>query len=156
MSHFTAEPAGTAEVQMTRYDQRIGPREVLERLREATIDQSIEEMRRLYAVDAVHEFPFTRPGLPSRLEGREEIMDWITEVWSAYPLRFDSYRTLAVHATTDSETIVVEQEARGRSGAAGEVTLPNIMVLTARNGQVTHLRDYVNIMAAEAATGERA
>jgi ketosteroid isomerase-like protein len=27
------------------------------------------------------------------------------------------------------------------------------MVLTARNGQVTHLRDYVNIMAAEAAIG---
>jgi ketosteroid isomerase-like protein len=152
MSHITYEPGGT-EVEMTHYDQGIGPREVLERLREATVNQSAEEMRRLYAVDAVHEFPFTRPGLPSRLEGRDEIMDWITEVWSAYPLRYDSYRTLAVHATSDPETIVVEQEALGTSGSAGAVTLPNIMVLTAHNGQITHLRDYVNIMAAEAAIG---
>lgn len=80
---------------------------------------------------------FTRPGLPSRLEGRDEIMNWITEVWSAYPLRYEGYRTLAIHATSDRATIIVEQEALGTSGSAGEVTLPNIMVLTARNGQVT-------------------
>ncbi|HEY0472301.1 MAG TPA: nuclear transport factor 2 family protein [Kribbella sp.] len=138
---------------MTQYEQDAGAREVLERLREATINQSAEDMRRLYAVDAVHEFPFTRPGLPSRLEGRDEIMNWITEVWSAYSLRYERYRTLAIYDTSDRGTIVVEQEALGASETAGEVTLPNIMVLTARNGQVTHLRDYVNIMAAEAAIG---
>jgi ketosteroid isomerase-like protein len=136
---------------MTQYEA--GTQEVLERLREATVNQSTENMRRLYAVDAVHEFPFTRPGLPSRLEGREEIMNWITEVWSRYPLRYDRYRTLAVHATSDPETIVVEQEALGTNGSADQVVLPNIMVLTTRNGQVTHLRDYVNIMAAEVAIG---
>jgi ketosteroid isomerase-like protein len=80
-------------------------------------------------------------------------MNWITEVWSAYSLRYERYRTLAIYDTSDRGTIVVEQEALGASETAGEVTLPNIMVLTARNGQVTHLRDYVNIMAAEAAIG---
>ena len=138
---------------MTQYEQEAGAREILERLRQAAINQSADDMRRLYAVDAVHEFPFTRPGLPSRLEGRDEIMNWITGVWSAYPLRYGRYRTLAIYDTSDRGTIVVEQEAVGASGSAGEVALPNIMVLTARNGQITRLRDYVNIMAAEAAVG---
>lgn len=51
-------------------EQEAGAREVLERFRQAAISQSVDDMSRLYAVDAVHEFPFTRPGLPSRLEGR--------------------------------------------------------------------------------------
>jgi hypothetical protein len=32
-----------------------------------------EALRR--GIDAVHEFPFTRPGAPSRLEGRDEIVN---------------------------------------------------------------------------------
>lgn len=51
------------------------PREVLELLREASIMQSADALRHLYAVDAIYEFPFTRPGLPDRLEGRAEIVD---------------------------------------------------------------------------------
>jgi ketosteroid isomerase-like protein len=51
------------------------------------------------------------------------------------------------------ETIIVEQEVLGTSASTGEFTLPNIVVLTARNGQIMHLRDYVNIPAAAAAMG---
>jgi hypothetical protein len=64
-------------------EQVPGPREVLERWRQAVITQSTEDMRSLYAPDAIHEFPFTRPGLPSRLEGREEIVNWIAAGWQA-------------------------------------------------------------------------
>jgi uncharacterized protein len=46
-----------------------GPREVLERFHQAAIDQSLASMVDLYADDAVHEFPFTWPGVPSRLQG---------------------------------------------------------------------------------------
>ena len=63
--------------------QKIGAREVLERFRHAAINRSADEMSRLYAVDAVHEFPFTAPGLPSRLEGRDDIMSWTTAAWTA-------------------------------------------------------------------------
>lgn len=110
-------------------------------------------MRRVYAPEAVHEFPFACPGVPSRLEGRDEIVDWIAAGWKANDLRFERYRTLAVHDTADPATIVVEQEALGTSVATGEFALPNIIVLTARNGQIAHLRDYVNILAAAAAKG---
>jgi ketosteroid isomerase-like protein len=127
-----------------------GPREVLEQCRQAAINQSVDDLRRVYAADAVHEFPFTLPGVPARLEGRDEIVNWIAAGWKANPLRYERYRTLAVHDTGDPETIIVEQEALGTSASTGEFTLPNIVVLTARNGQIAHLRDYLNTLAAAA------
>jgi ketosteroid isomerase-like protein len=130
-----------------------GAREVLERLRQAAISQSADDMSRVYGADAVHEFPFTRPGVPSRLDGRDEIVNWITAGWKAYPLEYERYRTLAIHDTSDPETIVVEQEALGTSASTGEFALPNIIVLTVRNGQIVRLRDYVNIPAAAVAMG---
>lgn len=133
--------------------QESGPRAVLERWRRASIAQSADDIRRVYAADAVHEFPFTRPGLPSRLEGRDEIVSWIVAGWQANALKYEHYRTLAIHDTDDPATIVVEQEAVGTSTVTGEFTLPNIVVLTARGGQVACLRDYVNILAASAVMG---
>jgi ketosteroid isomerase-like protein len=133
--------------------QEAGAREVLERFRQAAISQSADDMSRVYAADAVHEFPFTRPGVPSRLEGRDEIVTWIAAGWKANALKYERYRTLAIHHTSDPDTIIVEQEALGTSASAGEFALPNIVVLTARNGQIARLRDYVNILAAAAAMG---
>jgi ketosteroid isomerase-like protein len=130
-----------------------GPREVLEHYRQAAIDQSVDDMRRVYAADAVHEFPFAYPGVPARFEGRDDIVNWIAAGWKANLLRYERYRTLAMHDTGDPETIIVEQEALGTSAATGEFTLPNIIVLTARDGQIAHLRDYVNVLAAAAALG---
>jgi ketosteroid isomerase-like protein len=108
-------------------------------------------MSLLYAVDALHEFPFTQPGWPSRLEGREEIMKVITEGWQSHLLKYEGYRTLAIYGTDDPETIIVEQEALGTSASTGEFALPNVLVLTVRNGQIVRLRDYVNVAAAAAA-----
>jgi ketosteroid isomerase-like protein len=128
-----------------------GPREVLERWRQASIGRSAEDMSRLYAADAVHEFPFTLPGVPSRLEGRDQIVAWMAEGWRTGPLTYERYRTLAVHDTGDPNTIVVEQEALGTSAATGRFALPNIVVLTVRDGEIVRLRDYVNVAAAAAA-----
>jgi len=133
--------------------QQAGPRDVLERFRQAAISQSADDMRRLYAADAIHEFPFNAPGVPSRLEGRDEIVNWVAAGWKANPLKYERYRTLAVHDTGDPGTIIVEQEAVGTSATTGEFALPNIVVLTVRNGQIARLRDYVNILAAAAAIG---
>ncbi|MEC3973857.1 nuclear transport factor 2 family protein [Amycolatopsis sp. H20-H5] len=130
-----------------------GPRQVLERWRQAAISQSAEDMGRVYTMDAIHEFPFTRPELPSRLEGRDEIVSWATAAWKTAAFKYDRYRTLAIHDTHDPDTIVVEQEALGTSAATGEFALPNIVVLTVRNGQIAHLHDYVNILAATAVMG---
>jgi ketosteroid isomerase-like protein len=138
---------------LIEHEQEAGPRAVLERFRQAAIGQSADDMRRVYALDAVHEFPFTRPGLPSRLEGRDEIMGWTAAVWQTNTFKYERYRTLAIHDTNDPDTIIVEQEAIGTGTSTGEFALPNIIVLTVRNGRIAHLRDYVNIVAATAAVG---
>lgn len=130
-----------------------GAREVLERFRQAAISQSADDMSHLHAADAVHEFPFTRPGLPSRLEGRDEIVNFMAAGWQAFGLKYERYRTHAIHDTSDPETIIVEQEVLGTSASSGEFALPNIVVLTTRNGQIIRLRDYVSIPAAAAAMG---
>ena len=80
-------------------------------------------------------------------------MDWIAAGWQANTLRYERYRTLAIHDTDDPATIIVEQEALGTSTSTGEFALPNIVVLTVRDGQIARLRDYVNILAATAAMG---
>ena len=105
-------------------EHEAGPREVLERLRQAAISQSADDMSSVYAVDAVHEFPFTRPGVPSRLDGRDEIVNWIAAGWKAYPLKYERYRTLAIYDTSDPETIIVEQEALGTSASTGSSRFP--------------------------------
>ena len=81
-----------------------GPRVVLERWRHASISQSVDEIERVYAVDAVHEFPFTSEGLPTRLEGRDNIVNWIAAGWKATSLKYDRYRTLAIHDTADPDS----------------------------------------------------
>ncbi|HVV18859.1 MAG TPA: nuclear transport factor 2 family protein [Pseudonocardiaceae bacterium] len=128
-------------------------RAVLERMRQVAVDRSADDLRDLYAVDAVHEFPFAYPGMPSRLDGRDAIVDWITAGWRDFPLRYERYRTIAVHDTGDPATIVVEQEAIGTSTATGGFALPNIVVLTTRAGRIAHVRDYVDVRAAAAALG---
>jgi ketosteroid isomerase-like protein len=131
----------------------VGALEVLERMRDAAIARSAGDMSSVYAVDAVHEFPFARPGVPSRLEGRDTIMSFITTFWSTSPLRYERYRTIAIHGTADPDTIIVEQEVEGTSSTTGSFVLPNIVVLKARHGQIAHLRDYANLLAVEEAVG---
>jgi ketosteroid isomerase-like protein len=151
--HGHRTDAGELDRRAALDGQEAGAREVLERFRQAAISQSADDMSRVYADDAVHEFPFTRPGLPSRLEGRDEIVNWIAAGWKANALKYERYRTLAIHHTSDPDTIIVEQEALGTSASTGEFALPNVIVLTASNGQIVRVRDYVNILAAAAAMG---
>lgn len=132
----------------------LAPREVLTRFQRAAIDRALTSFVDLYAADAVHEFPFTRPGVPSRLQGREEIGAFTQASWEASPLRYAAYRNVVVHQTADPEVIIVEQEVAGTVATTGRAfTLPNIMVLRVRDGRIVHLRDYVNVLAVAEAMG---
>ncbi|MBO0813008.1 MAG: nuclear transport factor 2 family protein [Microlunatus sp.] len=132
-------------------DQQTGPLEVFERYRQATLDHSPSAIGELFGEAATLEFPFTRPGLPSRLEGRAAIVEWIGHSWGS--LTYDAYETIAIHTTGDPETIIVEQAAIGTRAGTGDFRLPNIVVFTARAGKIIRLRDYVNVLAALDAIG---
>ena len=129
-----------------------GAGQVLERVRSAAIAQSASEMAQLYAVDAVHEFPFTRPGAPSRLVGRDAIMEFIVASWKG-PLKYERYQTLSAYTTNDPSTVVVQQDVYGTSSATGPFVLPNLVVLTVAGSEIQRFRDFVNILAAFEAMG---
>jgi ketosteroid isomerase-like protein len=130
-----------------------GALDVLDRMRDAAITRSAAAMSRVYATDAVHEFPFARPGVPARMEGLDAIMGFIAAFWASTPLRYERYRTIAIHGASDPDTIVVEQEVEGTSSTTGSFVLPNVMVIKTRHGQIAHVRDYASLPAVEAATG---
>jgi ketosteroid isomerase-like protein len=68
-------------------------------------------------------------------------------------LKYERYRTIAIHETTAPDTIIVEQEVEGASSTTGRFVLPNLLILTSRNGTIAHLRDYENVLAAAEAMG---
>jgi ketosteroid isomerase-like protein len=128
---------------------------VLDRLRVASIAQDAVGLAQMYAEDAVHEFPFTTPGGPTRIEGRAAIGEFVATVYRSLPLRYTGYRTIAVHQV-DGTTLVVEQEALGVNAATGaRFALPNVAVIEVDpQGLIASFRDYVNPAAvAEALAG---
>lgn len=127
--------------------------QILERMRAAAIAQAASEMEQLYAVDAVHEFPFTRPGIPSCLVGRDAIMAFIAASWESSPLKYERYQTLSAYTTNDPGTVVVQQDVYGTSSTTGSFVLPNLVVLTVTGGEIQRYRDFVNILAASEAMG---
>ena len=93
--------------------------DLLENLRAESIAQDAMGLAALYAEDAVHEFPFTTPGGPTRIEGRAGNRQGpVGTVYRSLPLRYTAYRTIAVHQVSET-TLVVEQDALGINTKTG-------------------------------------
>ena len=102
----------------------------------------------LLADNVVVEAPFASPGRPARFEGKRQWLDFANPQRAAFPVHIDTCRVLAIHDTTDPETIVVEYELSGSSAPTNRSgTAAFIAVLTARNGKITRWREYQNTMA---------
>ncbi|MFD2078419.1 Ketosteroid isomerase-related protein [Actinopolymorpha cephalotaxi] len=130
----SADPAGT------------GPRAVFARYQQAVLANSREEMADLFAPDGVQEFPFRLPGIPERLEGREAVRSWLSRN-AGQLIRFEAYRNVVVHDTTDPEVIVVEHDIDCTHLPTGRpLRMSYVYVLRVRDGQITLLRDYANLL----------
>ncbi len=94
--------------------------------------------------------------MPARLQGRAEIRRHLTAAAKAFT-RFDEYRNVVTHETTDPEVVIVEYEARGtvvRTGAPFQQMV--IAVFRVRDGQILAYRDYINpLPLVEALAGAR-
>ena len=107
----------------------------------------------LFAPDGALELPFRRPGIPAAWRGREEIRAAARQGWAAAPLRLHEVRTAGVHATTDPDILVAEHDLVGEGTATGRpFTLPSLVVLTARDGRIAVLREYLDVVAVARAT----
>ncbi|MPY63779.1 nuclear transport factor 2 family protein [Streptomyces spongiae] len=120
-------------------------RDVLARYHRAMLDKSADDLADLYAVDAVHEFPFLFPGMPERHQGREEIRAGYRAAWGASPAQPQKIHDVVVHQSTDPEVITVEQVVTGTLTTTGQsFSFPGLLVLRIRNGLIVHARDYMD------------
>ncbi len=95
----------------------------------------------IYAPDAVHEFPFAPPGAPRRLEGRDAIAAYLRQLPGR--IRFGALSDVRVREAGD-ELII---EATGHHHRLRDETpsdLSYVWFITRRDGQVAHIRDYMN------------
>ncbi|MFJ2234322.1 nuclear transport factor 2 family protein [Streptomyces sp. NPDC087859] len=132
------------------------PREVLARYYRAMVDKSADDLADLYAVDAVHEFPFAVPGFPPRYDGREAVRAGYQVAWGASPARVDEIRKVAAYETTEPGVIVAEHVVAGSVLSVPPrrtvFTVPGLLILHVHDGLITRARDY---MDASGVTGAR-
>lgn len=119
-------------------------REVVEQVLRASRAQDTDAFVGLIAPDGYVEWPYLPAGMPSRVQGRERIREFLTSQAGAL-VRFDEYRNTVIHETTDPEVVIVEYDAHGiviPTGAPLRQTI--IAVLRIRDGLVVSYRDYLN------------
>lgn len=127
-------------------------REVFERFIDLSAKSAYDELADLFAEDAVIEMPFAPPGFPTTSQGRE-----------VFRARFASVRDLwtteridpvIVYDTTDPDVIIAEVTLHQRLIKTGTAfSASYIMIMTIRNGEIVHSRDYSNPLASAKALG---
>ncbi|MDQ7805915.1 nuclear transport factor 2 family protein [Amycolatopsis sp. A133] len=120
-------------------------RSVFDRFLAASAENRWDDLADLYAEDVILELPFTLPGVPRVTKGREELRRRFRAAGGSR--RITKADNVVVHETTDPSVLVAEfdlqQEVRGTTFTASYV-----MVLTVRDGLITHSRDYTDTAAA--------
>jgi ketosteroid isomerase-like protein len=126
-------------------------REVVEHVLRAGLEMDTETFVSLIAPGGYIEWPYRPAGIPGRVEGREQIREFLTAQAKGF-VRFDEYRNTVIHETTDPEVVIVEYDAHGTVIPTGEPLHQTIIaVLRIRDGLVVSYRDYLNpLILAEA------
>lgn len=138
---------------MTEEKKRLTPREIFERVKEATLVKD-PHYPDLYAGDGVHELPFAPPGVPKRIEGRDNIRAFLNGAGGAAPMQFKEFANVRVHDTTDPETIICEYDLHGivtKTGAP--FVFSYVLLITVHHGEIKLLRDYMDSLAMTTALG---
>lgn len=130
------------------------PRAILRRYQQALIDMSADDLAGLYAADAVHEVPFLFPGMPDRFVGREQVRAAYRAAWAASDARPQAVREVGVHHCADSEVLIAEQVVSGVLRSTGRpFEFPGVLVLRVRDGEIVHVRDYMDGLGVAHALG---
>ncbi|MFE3190458.1 nuclear transport factor 2 family protein [Nocardia sp. NPDC059240] len=123
------------------------PRDVVLRLFEGLPSRDADRFAALMAPDAVFEIPFLIPGQPDRLEGREQIRDYLAARWSGGVMAGVVVHSIrpTVHETTEPGLFITECDI--------DITRPDqprawvrssVNVIRVEDGLVTLFRDYMD------------
>jgi ketosteroid isomerase-like protein len=129
--------------------------DIISTYQRAMREKDADLLASLYSEDAVHEFPFFSPRHAEPLNGRAAIRDHYAPAWAATPVEVENVESVAVHWTSDPEVSVVEQKITGHVPATGrELRMGGILVIRVRNGEIVHMRDYIDTLGAMDAMGQ--
>jgi ketosteroid isomerase-like protein len=107
------------------------------------VDPAAESFVDMMAEDFVMEFPFARPGMQTRIEGRTAVLTYLMTVGQG--ISVDSVSNVVVHDTTDPDVVIVEFDGHGRSLKTDEPYEQRyISVIRTRDGRIVHYKDYWN------------
>jgi ketosteroid isomerase-like protein len=120
-------------------------RSVFDRFLAASVENRWDDLADLYAEDITLELPFRLPGVPRVTKGREELRRRFRT--AGRRRRLTKSANVVVHETTDPSVLVTEFDLHGEAGGSAFVS-SYVLVLTIRDGLITHSRDYTDTAAA--------
>jgi uncharacterized protein len=121
------------------------PRQIAARFLHATLSTDPGDIADCYAPAVVIEMPFDAAALfPSRIETtREELRARFRA--GAAVRRYQRLSDVVIHDTADPEVVITEYQLHGDLIQTGEPFAQRfVMVMTVRDGQIVHSRDYTN------------
>ncbi|MEV6346649.1 nuclear transport factor 2 family protein [Actinoplanes sp. NPDC051851] len=128
------------------------PHQIFDRMRAEWLSGAPTYDGAMLADDVVTELPFAPPGRPTRLEGKQAVIELARAGRASFPVRFDDCRDVVIHETADPDVIIVEYELVGTHTATGvQSSAPFIGVLRTRDGLLAGWREYQHTMAIAAA-----
>jgi uncharacterized protein len=106
----------------------------------------------MMADDVVFEYVISVPGYPTRVEGRQHIVDLYSD-YDSY-MKVSSADNLRVYRDPTESVVVLEYEVHGKSVQTGRPYDNRfVSVVTIRNKKVTWWRDYLDPVAVFDAAG---
>jgi uncharacterized protein len=106
----------------------------------------------LLADDVVFEYVISVPGYPSRVEGRQNVI----ELYSGYGdfMTMHTADNLRVYRDSSASVVVLEYEVHGESVQTGRPYNNRfVSIITVKDHKVTHWRDYLDPVAVFDASG---
>ncbi|MBM7788123.1 nuclear transport factor 2 family protein [Tenggerimyces flavus] len=127
------------------------PRETVERMLQASVDNAWDEFADLYAEDVVIEIPFTPNGQTARAVGREGLRERVKSFGTMRELT--KVDNVVLHETVDPEVVIVEYDLHGQFRDQKPFVLSYVMVVRVRDGLIVSSRDYGNPVMTSRAMG---
>ena len=120
------------------------PREVAEQVRRMVAGEGVD-FADLFAADGVLTYPFSLPGQPTELRGREAIRARFAGLSAARDLLVMEGVEAVVRQTDDPEVVVTEITHHGYSKAAGQPYRHTALgVIRVRDGEIVQYDDYMD------------
>lgn len=115
-------------------------RELFARNMELVQSGRIEEWVDLFAEDAVLEFPFPPPGMPTRLQGKAALFEHMKTFPENLRVRFD---TPVYYDTADPNLVIADFTSEGTALATGRTFRQSYLsIVWVHDGKIVRYRDF--------------